>query len=211
MYLNICLYAVINSSLDAAFSLNYATFASIYKTITMENKTPDIYRIARTCGLFMGLYYIIRLACIPFSMIFPGINALFLLMIIAAPFLVGYMTKIMRERVLKGSLTFVQGFNFSLIIIICGTLIESLSMYIYFRFFDKGRVVQLMDESIAETIQNAGENELTEYMMANRDIFAASAPIDIAISTLVSGLIWAVIISLIIGVLLRKQKFPYQY
>lgn len=176
----------------------------------MENNTPDIYRIARICGMFMGLYYIIRLACIPFSMIFPGINALFLLMIIAAPFLVGYMTKIMRERVLKGSLTFVQGFNFSFIIIVCGTLIESLSMYIYFRFLDNGRVVKLMDESIAETIQSAGESQLTEYMIANRDIFVSSTPIDIAFSTLFSSLIWAVIISLVIGVLLRKQRFPYQ-
>lgn len=176
----------------------------------MVDNNVNINQIARKWGVFMGCYYIFRFACIPLSIDIPGVSVLFALMFIASPFLSGFITMVMRERVLKGVMTFKQGWSFSFTLMFCGSLMEAMGEYIYFRFIDHGKLLEWYNLNLDEAEKNLGTFPMIEQLRAQVDVLSQLTPIQLTMSTFVNGLVWTFILATLIALLLNR-KTPKVY
>lgn len=171
----------------------------------MERQNINIINTARQLGLLLGIFYMIRFICIPLSVNYPGLSVIYALMFVAAPFLYGYITMIVREKLLKGVLSFGNGFRFLFNMIICGTLIEAATHFIYFRFFDNGMLAKWYMANITEFENQFGQDAMVEQMKTYVDSMSSISAIDITISMFASNVLWAVVFSVLIAAILRKS------
>lgn len=172
----------------------------------MTTQNNNITQIARKLGLMLGLFYIIRFACIPLSMTHPALSILYAVMFISAPFLYGYITIIIRERKLNGNLSFKQGFLFLFNMIFCGTLIEALAQFVYFRFIDKGMLTKWYLTNLIEFENQVGPDAYIGQMKEYVNTMSSLSAIDITMTMFTNSVLWTVIFSALIAAILRKNK-----
>lgn len=172
----------------------------------MTEKNDNIIQIARKLGLMLGLFYIIRFICIPLSMTYPGLSVLYALMFVSAPFLYGYLTMIVREKKLNGNLSFKQGFLFLFNMIFCGTLLEALAQFIYFRFIDGGMLTKWYIENLTLFESQVGTDAYIEQMKEYVNTLSSLSAIDITMTMFTNSIIWTFIFSALIAVILRKNN-----
>lgn len=172
----------------------------------MTEKNDNIIQIARKLGLMLGLFYIIRFICIPLSMTYPGLSVLYALMFVSAPFLYGYLTMIVREKKLNGNLSFKQGFLFLFNMIFCGTLLEALAQFIYFRFIDGRMLTKWYITNLTEFENQVGTDAYIEQMKEYVNTLSSLSAIDITMTMFTNSIIWTFIFSALIAVILRKNN-----
>lgn len=172
----------------------------------MTDRNNYITQTARKLGLMLGLFYIIRFACIPLSMTYPALSILYAIMFVSAPFLYGYLTVIVRERKLGGNLSFKEGFIFLLNMIFCGSLLEALAQFIYFRFIDGGMLTKWYIENLTLFESQVGTDAYIEQMKEYVNTLSSLSAIDITMTMFTNSIIWTFIFSALIAVILRKNN-----
>lgn len=170
----------------------------------METDKINIAQIAARFGLAVGIFYIIRFMCIPLSVNYPGIALLYEIMFVASPFLYVYITIIFRKKYMGDVMSFAQGFRFLFTMIICGTLIEAMTHYIYFRFLDKGMLGKWYLENLSQFEEEVGKNMMIEQMKDYVNTLYSVSAIDITVTMLINNIMWTVVLSAIIAAILRK-------
>lgn len=172
----------------------------------METGNTNITQLASKFGLVIGLFYIIRFICIPLSASYPGLSIIYAAMFISAPFIYGYITINFREKFLGGTMSFSQGFRFLFTMIVCGTLIEAMTQFIYFRFIDHGMLGKWYLENISQFEEQFGKDIYLDQMRNYVEAIYSIPAIDITISMLVNNIMWTIVISAIIAAILRKTN-----
>lgn len=172
----------------------------------MPERINTITQIARKLGLILGIFYLIRFICIPLSMTYPGLSVLYALMFVSAPFLYGYLTMIVREKKLNGILSFKEGFLFLFNMIFCGTLIEALTHFIYFRFIDGGMLTRWYITNLNDFENQVGPDAYIEQMKEYVNTLSLLSAIDITMTMFTNGIMWTLIFSVLIAVILRKKE-----
>lgn len=172
----------------------------------MDDNKINMNELIGKCGLIMGAYYIVRFACIPLSLYVPALGMLFIIMLAGAPFFTGYITMVVREKFLGGVMTFKQGVYISSMIMFYGSLIDVLGQYIYFRFIDKGMMIEWLSINIKELEKNDLSTQLLAQLNETIEVMANTQPIVMAMSSFLNGIIWIIVIALFIGLILRRKN-----
>lgn len=190
--------------------MNYELFFVTLHTIMI---TPTEYiqlkAFARQDGVILGLIWIAAFACFIGSMTDSSLQLGFIVGLLSTPFVVYYMLRHYRDKVLDGSISFSRAFAFTAFTMGYASLIMAAATFVYFHFFDKGDFIGTLMANIKlpevqKTFTDAGikyediEEQLT--------VVSQSRPIDFALSVFTEGLVTAFAHGALLGLLGRKKK-----
>ena len=73
-------------------------------------------------GTYMGLFWILKFILVPLGLTSPFLLLLFICLTICVPFMGYYYTKLYRNRVCDGSITFFHAWLFNVFMYVCASL-----------------------------------------------------------------------------------------
>lgn len=172
----------------------------------MEETKINVQQYARLSAIYLGIFYIIRFATVPLSFSMPIFSFAFMLLVVASPFITYALTA--RFRILRcgGSLSFGRGWIFAFSTMAYAGLIEALGVYVYFRFIDKGAMLNGYMDNIAQAEQQAGANPVFDQLRESVNTLATVTPIDLAMSIFSNGIIWAILLATFIALMARRKN-----
>lgn len=98
-------------------------------------------RYAMLFGTYMGGYWILKFLFFPLGLMVPFLLFLFAGLTLCVPFMGYHYAKMYRNRVCGGSIGFLQAWIFTALMYIFAALLTAVAHYIYFRFIDRGFVI----------------------------------------------------------------------
>lgn len=163
---------------------------------------------ARQDGVFLGLIWVVAFACFIGSMTDSSLQLGFMIGLLSTPFVVYYMLRHYRDKVLDGSISFYRAFTFISLTMVYASMIMAAATFVYFHFLDNGTFfgtlmanIKLPEVQQAFTDAGIKYEELEEQM----NIMSQSRPIDFAFSVFTEGIIVALAHGALIGLLGRKK------
>ena len=135
-------------------------------------------------------------------------------MLILVLFLI-YATKVYRDDLLNGKITFGKAFIFGLLVVVFSSLITGLYNYIFHKFIDPEyaeRIMTVMQEKTIEMLSNRGLGEdQIDAAMAGFEQRGIPTPFETIKQSLLSGLISGSIMSLISSWIVKKNINPDEF
>lgn len=121
-------------------------------------------------GTYMGGFWILKFIFFPLGLTNPFLLFLFLGLTICVPFMAYYYTKMYRNRVCGGAITFSHAWSFTTLIYFFAALLTFVAHYVYFRFIDHGYILNTYESMINEVFAQSSISELKGYEKPIRDI-----------------------------------------
>ena len=188
-----------------------------------HNEQPTMMNCAMNMGVIVGAYYIGKFCLFPLSMHSTFAAMLFFGLTMMVPFLIYRLVKLYRDRYAGGSIDFVRAFSFALLIMAFGSLLASVTHYIYFEFIDKGLVISTLATNIEQlsaielnTIEGidttegadaiAQYNRFIETMNATLEQLQAMSSIKMTMGMLSNNISWSIIVALPIALVASTRK-----
>lgn len=122
-------------------------------------------------GTYMGGFWILKFIFFPLGLTNPFLLFLFLGLTICVPFMAYYYTKMYRNRVCGGAITFSHAWSFTTLVYFFAALLTFVAHYVYFRYIDHGYILNAY-EKIYEALTQSSISELEGYEQPMRDIIA---------------------------------------
>jgi len=168
---------------------------------------------ARQDGFFLGLLWIITFACLIYSTQDPTLQIGFMIGALATPFIVFYRLRHFRDKILEGCISFKRAFAFVALMMGYASVIMAAATYIYFSFIDNGTFMNMLQQNISlpEVRKSFVQAGIDIKEMENQlQIMSQIRPIDFAISIFSNGIISAIFMGLIIGVIGKSYNSTKQ-
>ena len=163
---------------------------------------------ARQDGLILGAVWIVAFACFIGSMNDAALQIGFMAGILSTPFVVFYMLRHYRDKVLTGTISYKRAFAFIAYTMTYASLLLAAATFAYFYFFDNGTFFGTLMSNIKlpevqKTFTDAGMNpkDIEEQLV----LISESRPIDFAFSILFEGIIIAVIHAALLSLFGKKN------
>lgn len=181
----------------------------------MEQKNLSPFKMALTYGIYMAIISIVITLTIWATSTLEtlglmGNGIILLINLVVTVVLLVLFTKLYRDKLLDGKITFGKAFTFGVLIIVCSSIISGLFNYILYKFIDPSyaeRIMTAMQEKVYQMMQNMGapEDKIEEAMRGFEDKGIPS-PVDSLKQALMGGLIGGAIMSLISSAIVKKNK-----
>lgn len=171
-------------------------------------KPEDIMQVkafARQDGAFLSLLWIASFACIVFA---PG-SSIGNLLMLATPFFVGWRLIAFREYALDGVISFRRGYMYSVYTFFYASLIFMLAQYLYFKFLDHGKFVELV-RTAANTLmpiyQQGGMN--TKEIQDALETMSTLGPIQWSFMFMMQNMLIGMVLSIFIAMIgVKKARY----
>ena len=147
----------------------------------MKEQKLTVQEGAMRYGTYMGIFWAAKFCLFPLGMKMPLLLIFFFILTFAVPF-VGYkMVRQYRDRYMPEGFTFSSAFLFTNLLYVFAGLFTSVFHYIYFRFLDKGMIIETYQQVIEEFNEvAAGEMKASlEQLQQSLDLIASLTPLEI--------------------------------
>lgn len=142
-------------------------------------------------GTYMGVYWIAKFILFPLGFDIPFFSFLFIVLTLAVPLMGYFYTRIYRDKVCGGSISFSHAALFSLFMYLFASLLVAVAHYIYFRFIDHGFIVdsyaRLWNELMVATPSLAENKEIIQELI---DSLSLLTPINITMQLFSWDIFW---------------------
>lgn len=163
---------------------------------------------AKQDGLILGLIWIAAFACFIGSMTDGSLQIGFVAGILSTPFVVFFMLRHYRDKVLDGSISYRRAFAFTAFTMGYASLIIAAATFVYFHFFDKGDFfgtlmanIKLPEVQQAFTDAGMKPDEIEQQL----SMVSQSRPIDFAFSVFTEGIIIALLHGALLGLFIKRK------
>lgn len=158
-------------------------------------------------GSYMGIFWIVKFAFFPLGLTIPFLEFFFLILTILVPFVGYYLTRIYRDKVCGGGISFGHAWVFTAFMYMFAALLTSVGHYLYFRFIDNGFVASVYLEMIKqlEKSQSAGLGDSLKQIEETIKILGNLRPIEIIMQLLSQNVIYGAFIALPIAFFVKKK------
>lgn len=172
----------------------------------MENRS-FMNKYAMQYGSYMGIFWIVKFAFFPLGLTIPFLEFFFLILTILVPFVGYYLTRIYRDKVCGGGISFGHAWVFTAFMYMFAALLTSVGHYLYFRFIDNGFVASVYLEMIKqlEKSQSAGLGDSLKQIEETIKILGNLRPIEIIMQLLSQNVIYGAFIALPIAFFVKKK------
>ena len=181
----------------------------------MEQTKVSPFKTALTYGIYMAIVgilisLIVWATNLMESLGLFGATVISLVNLLVMVILLIIFTKLYRDNLLGGKITFKQAFTFGVLIVVCSSLISALYNYIFFKFIDPGymeRIMTMMQEKMYQMLSNRGlpEDQIETAMRAFEEK-GIPTPLESVQQAILGGLIGGAIMSLISSAIVKKNK-----
>lgn len=164
---------------------------------------------ARQDGFLMGCLWIFTFGCFVASMNQPELQIGFLIGLTLTPVLAYMRLKKFRDKVRDGFISYRRAVAFGTFTMAYASVIIAAATFVYFYFFDKGQFMGMIMENASmpdfkRSFVDAGLSEKELEMQLSE--IARSRPIDMAFSIFSNGLWSGIVLSLILGLFIKKKE-----
>ncbi|HBL78231.1 MAG: hypothetical protein A2W90_16760 [Bacteroidetes bacterium GWF2_42_66] len=180
----------------------------------MEQNNVSPLKTALTYGIYMAIIsivisLIIWATSLMESLGLMGATIIGLVNLAITVVLLVIFTKLYRDNLLGGTITFGKAFSFGVLVVVCSSLITGLFSYILHKYIDPGymgRIMTMMQEKMYQMFANKGmsEEQIDAAMRAFEEKGIPS-PLESVKSALLGGLIGGAIMSLISAAIVKKN------
>jgi len=180
----------------------------------MEEQQTNSLKLSMTYGIYLAGISIILAVIIwagnlmEYLGLFGSLFLAIIQLVIVVSFLL-FFTKLYRNNLLDGKITFSQAFTFGVLIIVFSSVISSLYSYIFNKFIDpeySHRIMTMMQDKTYQYMTSKGvpENQIDQAMKSFEDRGIPS-PLETLKSSLIFGIIGGAIMSLISSAIVKKN------
>ena len=177
-----------------------------------ENKS-SMQQYAMIFGTYMGLFWILKFILVPTGLTSPFLLMLFICLTLCVPFMGYYYTRLYRDRVCDGSITFFHALMFNIFMYACASLLTSAAHYVYFGFIDRGHILDICRGMLAELRQESlpGMEDYLRQVKESLDMIGSLTPADIVLKMLGSNIYYCTLLSIptALFAMRRKKETPY--
>lgn len=165
---------------------------------------------ARIDGALLSLLLIACTALYIIGLSSPtyGMAAFFLILV--TPFFVGSRVRHFRDDSLQGTISFLRGWVYTIMMFFYGGLLLALALWAYLTFLDQGYLLKSINEALttpetAEAIKQLGMGDQIEQSLS---MMSEMRPIDMALNMLTTTIMAGVVLGLPIAALLMRKPGP---
>lgn len=172
----------------------------------MENRS-FMNKYAMQFGTYMGFFWIVKFAFFPLGLTIPFLEFLFLILTILVPFVGYYLTRLYRDKVCGGGISFGHAWVFTTFMYMFAALLTSVGHYIYFRFIDNGFVAS----AYIEMVKQLGKSQPADLGDSLKQIEDAIKmlgnlrPIELIMQLLSQNVIYGAFMALPIAFFVKKR------
>lgn len=177
--------------------------------MSLHESYQHLRAFARIDGGKLGLFWIGSFALFVLNFSFPLCGMLWMITMIATPFIIGILTRRYTVSQLDGTITYGRAYVYSFLVTFYASLILAIAQWVYFQYIDNGfflnQYVKIMSsQDVSNALSSMGYkideiNKLIEVLRSLR-------PIDIALQVLWSNMIAGLIISLTTALYASSRK-----
>jgi hypothetical protein len=163
---------------------------------------------ARIDGAWLSLLLIAGFACYVVGLTSPTYGFLALLTFIVTPFFVGRRLKRFRDNGLDGTMSFLRGWAYVIMMFFYGGLLFALAQYAYLTYMDKGYILMTINDVLSTPENTAVMKQLgmTDQINESLHLLGTMRPIDFALNMLTTLIMAGAVLGLPIAAVLQKRR-----
>ncbi len=173
-----------------------------------ETNRGYMQQYAMLFGTYMGAFWIFKFIFFPLGLKYPLLFFLFIGLTVCVPFIGYRYARMYRDNVHNGQIGFLRSWVFTAFVYIFAALLTSVAHYIYFRYIDRGFVLDayenLINESAATGIPSLSAH--IEQLKTTIDFMRTLSPIDITMQMLSQNVFYGALIALPTAMFVARRK-----
>lgn len=170
-----------------------------------NNDFRQLTAFARQDGLFMGILWIIALACFIAGFKSQLLMLLCMGLAIFTPFFAYKRLKAFRDYVLEGNISFVKAWAYCILIFFYGSLILAAVVFAYFAFLDNGYIYEQVNRVYSQPEMKPALQQIGMTVKDIMTLYSAYRPIDFAMQSITSNITMGILLSLPIAMLSKRN------
>ncbi len=177
----------------------------------MAENRSYIQRYAMLFGAYMGIYWIIGAAFFPLGLRNPLFLLLFMILVIAGPFIGYRYVRTYRNVACDGGISFSHAWVFTTLMYVFASLLAAAAHYVYFRFIDQGFIINTYTDMVNEVFSQdavavAGMESYREQMETACEQLAALTPIEITMQIFSNNIFWGILLGIPTALCAMKRR-----
>ncbi len=167
-------------------------------------------RYAMLFGTYMGGYWILKFILFPLGMTVPFLSLLFIGLTLGVPFMGYYYTRMYRNQVCGGVISFPHAWVFTVFMYMFAALLTAVAHYIYFRFIDHGFIINSIESQI-DLLAQSRIPGTEDYIKMYRDTLEEArtyTPIDITIQMVSFNVFFGSLMAIPTALFVMRRKKP---
>lgn len=160
-------------------------------------------------GVYLGIYMILKFILFPLALVVPFLSFFYVALTIGLPFVTYFYTRMYRNRVCDGVITFGKAFFFTVQIYFYGALLVSVAHFVYFQFIDNGFLVENMLNIFDQVLEASADSDnyeaLEQSINTATDTLAKMTPTSMTFDFLFTNIKLGFILALPTALVLRRS------
>ena len=163
---------------------------------------------ARIDGALLSVLLIVCSALYIMGLTSPSYGMMALILILATPFFVGIRLRHFRDDGLQGTISFLRGWVYTILMFFYGGLLLALAVFAYLTFMDQGYLMNNLHQAMTapETAEALKQMGLSEQIEQSLSMMSEMRPIDLALNMLTTTIMIGIVIGIPIAAILKKKK-----
>lgn len=176
----------------------------------MQKKKGNIQQYAMLFGTYMGIFWILKFMLIPLGLTQPFFSLLFICLTICVPFMGYHYTRLYRDKICGGMLSFMHAWLFNIMMYVCAALLTAIAHYVYFQYIDKGYILETCRDTL-ETLINTPSIEIDSRQIKEAlDTMSGLTPVDIMLNMLHTNVMFGILLGIPTALLVMRNKAKEQ-
>ena len=175
----------------------------------MTENRSYLQKYAMNFGTYMGIYWTLKFILFPLGFTIPFLSLLFIILTLAVPFIGYHYTKMYRDKICGGSISFSHSVLFCIFMYMFASLLVAVAHYVYFQFIDHGFIVNSYVKLWSELI------EKTPALIDNKEIIKDTietarslTAINITMQILSWDVFWGTLLAIPTGLMVMRKAKP---
>lgn len=159
-------------------------------------------------GTFLGGFWILKFIFFPLGLSHSFLLFVFLGLTLCAPFMGYRLTRMFRDNLCQGSISFGRAWLFHQMMYLFAAMLVAVAHFVYFRFIDQGFVIAAYQSQL-DVLAQSPVAELRDYAAAYGKMLDQArrlTPIDITLQMISSNVMAGAFIGIPVALLVRRKK-----
>lgn len=177
-----------------------------------SKKTISNQSAAMELGLIMGIFMIIKFCFYIIGFNHPFLQLVFIVSTLLMPYVAYRLMVLVRNKIYNGILNFSKSFGICFSMHLYASLLVAVAHYVYFHYLDQGKLIANYKEAVdmlAMVNQSVTQDSVTQ-LKDILDLLGNMSALDITMQLMSNNVLYAIIISLPLALLVKKNTLTNQ-
>jgi hypothetical protein len=163
---------------------------------------------ARIDGALLSLLLMVSCALYIIGLTSPSYGLAAIILILSTPFFVGSRVRHFRDNGLEGTISFMRGWVYTIMMFFYGGLLLALALWAYLTYMDQGFLMKSIQEALTtpETAEAIKQLDMGAQIEESLALMGEMRPIDMALNMLTTTIMSGVVLGLPIAAVIKRSE-----